>query len=152
MIIERCTKGARHEPRTRRLVRPTGGSFEPHLGYALDENGINADGSPITEVLENGLLFPGKKRWVRPLTILTAGDSIRVNTVNVYRVTAGDNAQGAPETLEQVLNNALLSAIDKLPAGTYYLCFETCAEGPYAPALGRTTYRMDYTIYKVTLQ
>ena len=122
------------------------------LAYALDENGINADGYPLSEILANGLLFKGQKRWTRPLTVLTASENVTVKRVNVYRVTAGDNAQGAAETLERVAANQPLSAIDDLPAGEYYLCFETYVQGPYVEKIGKYTYRMDYTIYKVTLE
>ena len=122
------------------------------LAYALNENGINADGYPLSEILANGLLFKGQKRWTRPLTVLTASENVTVKRVNVYRVTAGDNAQGAAETLERVAANQPLSAIDDLPAGEYYLCFETYVQGPYVEKIGKYTYRMDYTIYKVTLE
>ena len=121
------------------------------LVYALDENGIAADGVPLNETLENGLLFMGKKRWTRPLTILTAGDDVTVDKVDVYRVTAGDNAQKAAETVESTGENLPLSVIGDLPAGEYYFCFETYVQGPYVEAIGRYTYRMEYTIFKVTL-
>ena len=122
------------------------------LIQSLNENGVAAEGEPLTATLENGLLFKGEKVWQRPLTILTASDAVSVDLVDIYRVTSGDNAAGQPERLEAWGLDQALSAMDALPEGEYYLCFHTTTLGPYAQAAARYTFTKAYTVYKVTLK
>ena len=122
------------------------------LIQSLNEDGVAAEGEPLTATLENGLLFKGEKVWQRPLTILTASDAVSVDLVDIYRVSSGDNAAGQPERLEAWGLDQALSAMDALPEGEYYLCFHTTTLGPYAQAAARYTFTKAYTVYKVTLK
>ena len=117
------------------------------LDQSLDEDGVAGQGKPLGETLANGLLFKGKYVWRQPLTILTASDAVTVDHVTVCG--ADDR-----ETQQLALDGADLdlSELDALPAGEYYLCFHTTAQGPYSEKAGRYTFAADYTVYKVTLE
>ena len=122
-----------------------------HFVCSLDENGVAADGTPLTEIMGNGLLFKGRKIWKRPLTILAASDAVSVDNVTVWGVPSENNAGGVDEQLQLDGADLDLSEIDALPAGEYYLCFRTTTMGPYSEKVGRYTFNTDYTIYKVSL-
>ena len=126
----------------------TGGVVYPgkvtHFAYGLDENGVAADGAPLTETLR-GTAFEEiriirKRDGALPWEILTASDDVTADRVEVYS-----------ENLERLYTNAEIGIIDELPAGRYYLCFRTTIVGPYSEKIGRYTYRTDYTIYKAVL-
>lgn len=129
----------------------TGGVVYPGmvtvLSQSLDENGVAAEGKPLTETLANGLLFKGKYVWQRPLTILTASDAISVDSVTVC---GADSEEAGQMQLDGA--DLDLREIDALSPGEYYLCFRTTTTGPYSEKAGRYTFTTDYTIYKVTLE
>ena len=115
-----------------------------HLAHALHENGLAADGAPLTETLrvmafEEIRIVRNRDRAL-PWEILTASDDVTADRVEVYS-----------ENLERLYTNAEIGIIDELPAGRYYLCFRTTIVGPYSEKIGRYTYRTDYTIYKAVL-
>jgi hypothetical protein len=115
-----------------------------HLAHARGENGLAADGAPLTETLrgtafEEIKIVRNRDRAL-PWEILTASDDVTADRVEVYS-----------ENLERLYTNAEIGIIDELPAGRYYLCFHTTTLGPYSETIGRYTYRTDFTIYKVTL-
>ena len=122
-----------------------------HMAHSLNEDGVAADGTPLEETMGNGLLFKTTYTWQRPLTVLTVSDAVNVDAMDVYRVTAGNNADREPEQVEKICSNGDLAVINELPAGVYYLCFQTTMLGPYYETIGRYTYQTDFTIYKVTL-
>jgi hypothetical protein len=115
-----------------------------HLAHARDENGLAADGAPLTETLrgtafEEIKIVRNRDRAL-PWEILTASDDVTADRVEVYS-----------ENLERLYTNAEIGIIDELPAGRYYLCFHTTVVGPYSEKIGKYTYRTDYTIYKAVL-
>ena len=115
-----------------------------HLAHARGENGLAADGAPLTETLrgtafEEIKIVRNRDRAL-PWEIITASDNVTADRVEVYS-----------ENLERLYTNAEIGIIDELPAGRYYLCFHTTTLGPYSETIGRYTYRTDFTIYKVTL-
>ena len=115
-----------------------------HLAHARDENGLAADGAPLTETLrgtafEEIKIVRNRDRAL-PWEILTASDDVTADRVEVYS-----------ENLDRLYTNAEIGIIDELPAGRYYLCFHTTVVGPYSEKIGRYTYRTDYTIYKAVL-
>ena len=115
-----------------------------HLAHSRDENGLAADGAPLTETLrgtafEEIKIVRNRDRAL-PWEILTASDDVTADRVEVYS-----------ENLERLYTNAEIGIIDELPAGRYYLCFHTTVVGPYSEKIGRYTYRTDYTIYKAVL-
>ena len=115
-----------------------------HLAHALDENGLAADGAPLTETLrgtafEEIKIVRNRDRAL-PWEILTVSDDVTADRVEVYS-----------ENLDRLYTNAEIGIIDELPAGRYYLCFRTTIVGPYSEKIGRYTYRTDYTIYKAVL-
>ena len=115
-----------------------------HLAHSRDENGLAADGAPLTKTLrgtafEEIKIVRNRDRAL-PWEILTASDDVTADRVEVYS-----------ENLERLYTNAEIGIIDELPAGRYYLCFHTTVVGPYSEKIGRYTYRTDYTIYKAVL-
>ena len=118
------------------------------LDHMLDEDGRAYSGKPLSETLADGLLFKGKKVWTRPLTVLTASDSVSVDSVTVCGVASG----GVDEQLQLDGADLDLSEIDALPAGEYYLCFHTTPLGSYSETSGRYAFVQAYTVYKVTLE
>ncbi len=115
-----------------------------HLAHARGENGLAADGAPLTETLrgtafEEIKIVRNRDRAL-PWEILTASDDVTADRVEVYS-----------ENLERLYTNAEIGIIDELPAGRYYLCFHTTVVGPYSEKIGKYTYRTDYTIYKAVL-
>lgn len=115
-----------------------------HLAHARNENGLAADGAPLTETLrgtafEEIKIVRNRDRAL-PWEILTSSDDVTADRVEVYS-----------ENLERLYTNAEIGIIDELPAGRYYLCFHTTVVGPYSEKIGRYTYRTDYTIYKAVL-
>ena len=126
----------------------TGGVVYPgtvtHLAHARGENGLAADGAPLTEALrgtafEEIKIVRNRDRAL-PWEIITASDNVTADRVEVYS-----------ENLERLYTNAEIGIIDELPAGRYYLCFHTTVVGPYSEKIGRYAYRTDYTIYKAVL-
>ena len=89
-----------------------------HLAHARNENGLAADGAPLTEKLrgtafEEIKIVRNRDRAL-PWEILTASDDVTADRVEVYS-----------ENLERLYTNAEIGIIDELPAGRYYLCFHT---------------------------
>lgn len=111
------------------------------FAQSLDEDGVTVEGKPLTEIVADGILFNGKKVWTRPLAILTASDSVSVDSVTVFS-----------DDLMELYSDADPGVLDQLPPGVYCLCFHTTTLGPYSEAAGRYTFTTVYTIYKVTLQ
>ena len=83
-----------------------------HLAHARGENGLAADGAPLTDKLQ-GTTFEEIK-IVRnrdralPWEIITASDNVTADRVEVYS-----------ENLERLYTNAEIGIIDELPAGRY---------------------------------
>ena len=118
--------------------------------HSLNEDGVTADGTPLEEIMANGILFQNTYIWQRPLTILTASDAVTVDKVDVYLVNEGNSAIQATGQLAEA--DLSLADLDDLPPGEYYLCFHTNVLGPYSEKIGRYTFQTDFTIYKVILK
>ena len=115
-----------------------------HLAYALDENGVAAEGTPIVETLRGPaferITIIRMRNRALPWEISTVSDQVTVDQVDVYSA-----------SFERLYANAEIRVVDELPAGEYFLCFHTTTLGPYSEKAGRYTFTTDFTIYKAKL-